>query len=236
MPEHSYTGRADQFDALLEAAKARSDADEALTALLRDPVRDGREKISIVLALGESQGPVGSAAIREQFAEAMAKLPTARPHQRSWVRDLAGAAVYALRERDGPAAEDIFVTAAFHPNRRISSQGLNALERAGDGRAWDEVLFSLGEILGKKVSGGTLRGDQALTAIGYLARHAQPASDRAIRLVTLVRDRWSVLGIQLSVERRWPDMGPGGPAPEAVSLTPESVRHYHPISDDTRLG
>ena len=236
MRRYSYVERATRFDAVLEAAKAGSDADEALTVLLRDPVRDGREKSCTLLALGEVQGLVGSAAIREEFAEALAKLGSARPHQRSWVRDLAGAAVYALRKRDGPTATDVFVTAAFHANRHVSGQGMDALERAGDGRAWDEALSALGEILSRKVSAGTLRGDQALAAIEYLARHAEPGSDRAIRLVTLVRDRWRALGIQVSVERRWPDMAPGGPEPGAVSLTPQPVRHYHPISDDTRLG
>jgi hypothetical protein len=108
MPEHPYAGRADRFDAVLEAAKARSDADEALTALLRDPVRNWYEKVWKIVALGEIQGPVGSAAIREEFAEALAKLATARLHQRSWLRDLAGAVVYALRERDGPAATDVY--------------------------------------------------------------------------------------------------------------------------------
>ena len=127
--------------------------------------------------------------------------------------------MYALRERDGPAATDVFVTAAFHANRNISGRGMEALELAGDGRAWDEVHSALGVILSRKVSAGTLRGEQAMAAIAYLARHAEPASDRAIRLVTLVRDRWRHLGIHISVERRWPDMAPGEPLPEAVGLT-----------------
>jgi hypothetical protein len=139
------------------------------------------------------------------------------------------------RERDGPAATDVFVTAAFHASRHISGQGMDALEQAGDGRGWDEVLTALGEILSRKVSAGTLRGHQAMAAIEYLARHAEPGSDRAIRLVTLVRERWRALGIAVSVERRWPDMAPGGLQPEAVSLTRQPVRHHRPISDDTRL-
>jgi hypothetical protein len=39
--------------------------------------------------------------------------------------------VHALRERDGPAATDVFVTAAFHASWHISSQGMDALEQAG---------------------------------------------------------------------------------------------------------
>ena len=228
MPRQSYAERSARFDAVLEAAKARSDAEESLTVFLRDPARDGLEKILIVAALGEIEGPIGSAALREEFTEALAKLATARPSQRSQLRDLACAAVYALQERDGHAATDVFVTAAFHASRDISGYGMDALEQAGDDRAWDEVLSALGQLLSRKVTAGTLRGNQALTAIEYLARHAEPGSDRAVRLVTLVRDRWRALGVQYSVERRWPDMGPDGPEPKNVRHSSPCRAPIHP--------
>ena len=120
MPRLTYAERAARFDAALRTAKARSDADQALLAMLADPVRDWREKTEIVAALGDVQGPVGSAVIRHAFADATGMLATARPGQRSWLTDLACAAVYALCRRDGAAATDIFVAAAFHSSRDIS--------------------------------------------------------------------------------------------------------------------
>jgi hypothetical protein len=218
MPRLTYAERAARFDAALRTAKARSDADQALLAMLADPVRDWREKIGIVAALGDVQGPVGSAVIRHAFADATGMLATARPGQRSWLTDLACAAVYALCKRDGAAATDIFVAAAFHPSRDISGYGIHALVSAGDDRAWDDVMTTLGEILRTKVSAGTQRSAQALAAIEYLARHAGPGTDRAIRLVTLVRDRWRNIGDRAQAEECWPGIGSGGPPPDTVSL------------------
>jgi hypothetical protein len=218
MPRLTYAERAARFNAILKAAKMRGDADQILSGMLTDPVYDGREKILVVAALGEVQGPVGSAAIRRAFADAVAGLATARPNQRSDLRDLACAAVYALGERDGAAATDVFVTAAFHPNRDISNYGMNALVSAGDDRAWDDVMSRLAEILRTKAGMGTHRSDQALAAIEYLAGHAGPGTVRAIRLITLVRDRWRNLGDRAWAEERWPGIGPEGPPPEAVSL------------------
>lgn len=128
--------------------------------MLTDPVRDWPKRIKIVGALGEVQGPVGSAVIRNAFADATGVLPTARPGQPSWPTDLACAAVYALCKRDGAAATDIFAAAAFHSSRAISRYG----------------------------------AAKALAAIEYLASHAEPGTGRAIRLVTLVRDRWRNIG------------------------------------------
>jgi hypothetical protein len=218
MPRHTYAERAARFDATVKAAKMRSDADEVLSLMLIDPAYDGTEKIVIVAALGDVQSPAGSAAIRRAFAAAMAGLATARPSQRGELRDLACAAVYALSKRDGAAATDIFVTAGFHASQDISRYGLDALVSVGDDRAWDDVMSMLGEILRRKVSAGTHRSDQALAAIEYLARHAGLGTDRAVRLITLVRDRWRNIGDQTWVEEHWPGIEPGGPSPDAVSL------------------
>jgi hypothetical protein len=218
MPRLTYAERAARFDAALKSAKARSDADQALLAMLTDPVRDWLQRIEIVAAFGDVRGPVGSAVIRHAFADATGMLATARPSQRSWLRDLACAAVYALCKRDGAAATDIFVAAAFHPSRDISGCGIRALVSAGDDRAWDDVMTTLGEILRTKARAGTQRSAQSLAAIEYLARHAEPGTDRAIRLVTLVRDRWRNIGDRAWAEECWPGIGPGGPPPDAVSL------------------
>jgi hypothetical protein len=119
----------------------------------------------------------------------MGMLATARPSQRSRLRDLACAAVYAICKRDGGSDGRL-------RDRGISCKpGYLELRHAragvgGDGRAWDDVMSVLGEILRTKVSAGTPRSDQALTAIEYLARHAEPGIDRPIRLVTPTRDRW----------------------------------------------
>jgi hypothetical protein len=172
--------------------------------MLTDPAHDGRERISIVAALGEVQGPVGSAVLRHAFADAVAGLATARPSQRSELRDLACAAVYALRKRDGAAATDVFVTAAFHASQAVSNYGVHALLAVGDDRGWDYVMSRLGEILQKKASAGTRRGDQALAFIKYLAVHAEPGTDKANKLITLVRDRWRNIGDHAWIEERWP--------------------------------
>jgi hypothetical protein len=216
MPRFTYADRATRFDAVIKAAKARSDADQVLSAMLAGLAHDRREKIQIVAALRELKGPVGSAAIRDVFARAVAELAIARPSQRSWLTDLAYAALYALRERDGPAATDVFVTAAFHTSRILSNFGMSTLTSVGDGRAWEDVLTILGEILRTKAGKGTQRGAQVLVAIEYLASYAEPGTDKAIRLVTLVRDQWRNIGDRAWADARWPGIGPGGPPPDAV--------------------
>jgi hypothetical protein len=218
MPKLSYAERAAQFDATLKAAKTRSDADQVLSVMLVDPAYDGVERISIVAALGDVRGASGAAAIRHAFADAMAGLSAARPTQRSELRDLACAAVYALDKRDGAAATDVFVTAAFQPNRDVSRYGMRALVSTGDDRAWEAVMSVLGEILGSKVSSRTHRSEQATAAIEYLARQAGQGTDRATRLVTLIRDRWRNIGDRAWAEERWPGIEPGGPPPDAVGL------------------
>lgn len=200
-------------DSELKAAKARSDPDQVLTAMLTDPARDWREKSAVVAALSEVQGGVGSSAIRGEFARAAGELDTARPSQRYWLKNIALAAVWALWRRDGAAATDVFVTAALHANRDLSEFGMQALAADGDDRAWDEVISRLGELLRSKAAAGTHRSVQALGAIEYLARHAGQGSDRATRLITLVRERWRNIGDQASVLARWPDIGPGGSPP-----------------------
>jgi hypothetical protein len=59
MPRLTYVERSARFDAVLRSAKARSDADQALLALLADPARDWLERIEIVAALGDVRGPRG---------------------------------------------------------------------------------------------------------------------------------------------------------------------------------
>lgn len=229
MPRIPYAERAMRFDAELEAAKTRGDADQVLTAMLTDPARDWLEKGAVVAALGEAQGGAGSPAIRGEFANAAGELDTAPPSQRHWLKDLAMAAVWALWRRGGAAATDVFVTAALHANRDLSEFGMQALAADGDDRAWDEVISMLGELLRTKAAAGTHRSVQALYAIEYLARHAGQGSGRATQLITLVRERWRNIGDQASVLARWPGIGPDGPPPETVSLTlPPTFRPHRP--------
>jgi hypothetical protein len=147
----SYAERADRFDADLAAAAAADDSDSQLVALLSRPSADDRERILIAAALGESgTGPDGSAAVRAQFSDAMTALTTATKSARSGWRDLVCAAVIALARRDGPAATDIYLAAAASASADVRDYGLMVLAAEGDDRAWDPVLATVSEILGRK--------------------------------------------------------------------------------------
>lgn len=193
MPRMSYAERADSFDADLAAAAAADDSDSQLIALLGRPQADDRERILITAALGESgTGPDGSAAVRAQFSDAMARLATATKSARPGWRDLVCAAVIALARRDGPAASDIYLTAAASTSADVRHYGLMVLAAEGDERAWDPMLATVSEILRRKrISYG--RWYDMLHAVQYLARHAARGTDRAEQLISLLRANWGTL-------------------------------------------
>ncbi len=208
----------------------RPDSSSQLIALLGRPQADYRERILITVALGESgTGPERSAAVRAQFSDAMTGLATATKSARPGWRDLACAAVIALARRDGPAATDVYLAAAASTSADVRDYGLMVLAAEGDERAWDPVLASASEILGsKRISYG--RWYDMLHAVQCLARHAARGTDRAERLISLLRANWGMLArppqklvrrgpyvepemqTATRLEELWPGIQPDGPA------------------------
>jgi HEAT repeat protein len=192
--------------------------------MMADQGYDGAERPQIAEALGHTRGSAGSAALRSALAEALAQLSAANPGARPGFRDIACAGTWALGQRDGAAATDALLDAARHPDRDVSDYGVTALAVVGDGRAWDDIFARLGPALHRKGSPGGLRQAEARSAIEYLARHAKVGSDRAVRLITLVRERWRNIDRQDLLEQWWPGIGPGGPPPEAIDLSTHVAR------------
>jgi hypothetical protein len=58
--------------------------------------------------------------------------------------------VIALARRDGPAATDVYLTAVASTSADVREYGLMVLSAEGDDRAWDPVLATVSEILGRK--------------------------------------------------------------------------------------
>jgi hypothetical protein len=232
----SYAERADRFDASLAAAAAADDSDSQLIALLSRSQGSNYERILITAALGESgTGPDGSAAVRAQFSDAMARLATATKSARSGWRDLACAAVIALARRDGPAATDIYLAAAASTSADVRDYGLMVLAAEGDDRAWEQVLAAVSEILGRKrISYG--RWYDMLHAVQYLARHAARGTDRAQQLIGLLRANWGTLArppqklvrrgpyvepemqTATPLEELWPGIQPDGQPGDSIDL------------------
>lgn len=198
----------DRFDAMVAAAVSASDADLRLAALLADPATSIWHKTVVAATLGDiPTAPAGSAALRAVFTDASAKYEVASKSTRSAFRDLMCAAVTALAKRDGPAATDIFIAAANASNPYIRDYGMSALAPVGDDTAWDQIFARLSEILERKLKSPSLLWDEACRAIEYLARHAPQGSDRAIRVITLLRQHWRNLGYSDLIEQWWPGIG-----------------------------
>jgi hypothetical protein len=115
--------------------------------------------------------------VRAQFSDTMARLATATKSTRSGWRDLACAAVIALARRDGPAAMDVYLTAAASTSADVRDYGLMVIAGEGDDQAWDPMLAKVSEILGRKRISYS-RWYEMLHAIEYLARHAARGTDR----------------------------------------------------------
>lgn len=230
MPRVSYDDRADRFDAEVAAAAASNDSDNHLIELLRRPGLDELERITVVAALGESgASPAGTALVRAQFSDAMANLATSSRSKRFWWRDLACAAVIALARREGPAATDVYLSAAMSANQDLRSYGLETLYAEGDDLAWDPMLAKAAEIISHKPISWR-RWEELLQAVSYLIRHAAADAPRAELLVTLLRANWGVLarpprrkvGQEAEslprLEEIWPGIQPDGPPAAALGL------------------
>lgn len=217
MSRVSYDERANRFDAALALARSRGNADEVLAGMLADPAYNEWERVLIAGELGDVRGPAGSAALRQAMTGALARLGVASGRARSESADLACACVWALGKRDGAGATDALLEAARHARRYVSNYGISTLAAVGDDRAWEEMFARLAEVSRRK-PGSEFRRGEIRYAIEYLARAAPLASDRAVRLVTLIRDRWRHVGVQQWLEEWWPGIGPGGPPPETINL------------------
>jgi hypothetical protein len=232
----TYGERAARFDADLAVAAAADDSDTRLVALLARPQLDYRERTNIVAALGESgTGPEGSAAVRAQFSDTLARLAAASQGARSEWCDLACATVIALARRDGPAGTDVYLTAAASASWAVRHYGLMALAAEGDDRAWDPMLVTVNEMLGRKRIGWGL-WHEMVQAVEYLARHAAPGTSRAEQLISLLRANWGTLARPprklirrgpyagpvtreaVRLEERWPGIQPDGPPAQAIDL------------------
>jgi plasmid stabilization system protein ParE len=236
MPRMTYDERADLFDADLSAAATAHDSDHALGALLSRPRLDGRERVLIIAALGESgTGPDGSAAVRAQFSHAMSELATASKYTRAGWRDEACAAVIALAQRDGPAATDVYLEAIASTNPIVHDYGLDALASEGDDRGRDSMVAFISEILSRTTISAT-RWRDLIKAVEYLARNADLGSARAEQLITLLRAHWARLASPPQIKEKrghptythtrpatplealWPGIQPDGPPADAIDL------------------
>jgi hypothetical protein len=223
----SYVERADRFEEALSAAVSGSDADHVLAGMLSDPALDMRERLLVTAALGGTRGPAGPTAVRKAFSTAWEKYPGASKSARPFERDLMCACVIALARREGPAATNVYVSAALHANASVRGYGLSALAAVGDDRAWEAIMTRLEEILKRKISPGGPRSDEASSAAEYLGRYAAQGSPRAVRLITLLRGQWRNLGDPELLERWWPGIGPGGSSPAVIDLPGlHTVQHW----------
>jgi hypothetical protein len=222
MSRITYAERRDRFRAALAAAAKAADADQRLATMLADPALDRSEQINVAVALGETHGSAGSAALRQAFSTAMADMESASKSTRSWYRDLVCASLVALARRERPAATDIYLAAVNSPNTIVRDYGMLALAPFGDDRAWEQILARLSQILQRKINPKGMSGGEAFNAIEYLARHAGLSSDRAVRLVTLLRNRWRQFAddtrLAKRIERCWPGIQPGGPLATDLDL------------------
>lgn len=257
----TYDERAERFDADLAAAAAAHDSDHALVALLSRPRLDGRERVLIIAALGESgTGPDGSAAVRAQFSHAMRELATAAKHTQANWRDNVCAAVIALARRDGPAATDVCLAAVASTNPSVRHYGLDALAFEGDDRGWDTMVAFTSDILSRKTITVT-RWTELIKAVEYLARHAGHGSARAEQLIKLLRAHWAKLASPPQIEEKrgyptytharpatrleelWPGIQPDGPPAAMIDLpamhTPTAIwlpRNQPPHGPQGRHG
>lgn len=224
VPRMSFMERAERFQALLAETRSRADADQALAGLLADPDLEPF-RTQTVAALGDVAGPAGSAAIRAEFAEALAEFATAKPHDRPVYRDLMCACLWALGKRDGPAATDVLLEATVHASYEVRDYGFVIIAAVGDDRAWDDMQRSLAARLSRKITSPRQAGE-AVHIIEYLARSAAQNSDRRSRLTTLLRDSWSRLPprTQAALAELYPGISPEGPAPAEVGLETHAPR------------
>ncbi len=126
-------------------------------------------------------------------------------------RDLRCAALVALAKRQGAAATEDFREALPNRDSAVREYALACLAAFGDDSAWREVLDWLTKA--KTPYNGLQPPTGA--AVTYLCRHvAGRSADERVALVSLLRNKWSLLeqdGVTESLIDFWPQVRPGGP-------------------------
>jgi hypothetical protein len=69
MSRMTFAERVDRFEAALSVAVSGSDADQVLADMSARVAVNSFEQISLVVALGDTRGPDGSAALRAVFTQ-----------------------------------------------------------------------------------------------------------------------------------------------------------------------
>jgi hypothetical protein len=165
--------------------------------------------------------------LRATFVAATGKYATAGKSTKPEYSDLICACLWALAERDGPAATDILALAAGSLSPHVRASAISDLAAVGDDRAWEAVMARLTAMLRRRAGPYGVAWHTSCSAIEYLARHAPRGSDRAIRLVNLLRDRWHNLADPELINRWWPAIGPGRePAATIDLLAPHRPRAW----------
>lgn len=180
---------------------------------------------NVAHSLSRTRGQAGIEALRKEFAAGLvrcSKAPNKRRLREEY--DFAGACAGSLYAREGTKATDVYVALVEYPNASLSEYGMGLLAWGGDDSAWELVCGRLTAMLRRPMSHEGHRWSSVLWAIEYLTRHAPAGSNRAIRLITLVRANWRRIADPEAVEKSWPGIGPDGPAPEAVTFPWPSVK------------
>ncbi|MET8148834.1 hypothetical protein, partial [Actinoplanes sp. NPDC005259] len=150
----------------------------------------------LVAALGEADGPDGSAVLGDIAL---------RPGMSAGVRRCA---LIALAKRAGVAATDVYARALADPDDEVRGGALLVLASAGDDRARAAVLAELRRLLELSSPHPLLDMQEhalsslskTLSAVCYLGRHAAGSETRQRAVTALVRPRWDRL---YGAEQRW---------------------------------
>jgi hypothetical protein len=216
--------RADEFDLRLAEARSRSDADVVLAHMLADPAIETWFRVHVAESLSRTRGQTGSEALRKEFDKALdrcSKEPNKRRLQEEY--DLIAACAHSLGVREGSKATDAFIAMAEYPNMSLSEYGIGLLAWDGDDSAWEKILSRLTAMLHRPMNRDGLRWSAIFWAIEYLTKHAPNGSDRAIRLVVLVRAKWRRVADPEALEKHWPGIGPDGPEAALVAFPRPSL-------------
>lgn len=157
---------------------------------------------------------LGTATSRDAHTELRAIIAEFGPG----LQELRCAAVTALACAAGTDATADFAALLTDPTRAVRECAADVLYNVGDGRAWEAVFEHLQDEVHRR---GSKRAElPAAMPLSYLLVQAEPGSDGAVRLVTLLREEWGRLS---SFEQRWlaeyaPGVAPGGPQPDSVLL------------------
>jgi hypothetical protein len=234
----SFEQRHNEFQQSLAEARSRSDADEALAQMLADSAIEHYQRVEVAHSLFRTRGPAGTSALRREFSATLERsASTTNKRNRAIEYDLIGACAGALMAREGDKAMDVFMAVFEYPNASLSEYGMGLLESAGDDTAWEKVITRLADLLRRPMNLHGMRWFTAGRAIGYLAKHSPPGSERAIQLTTLVRTNWRRIPDPSLLEGQWPGIEPGGPAPESITFPrpPLPPRRVQPPPADPDL-